>query len=47
MNNDIRGFYRALERITAGKVDLAAKKPPLKYEDEFRMYHDKVRGLFV
>ena len=45
MNNDIRGFYRALERITAGKVDLEEKKPPLKYEDEFRMYHDKVRDF--
>lgn len=43
MNNDIRGFYRALERITAGKVDLEEKKPPLRYENEFRMYHDKVR----
>lgn len=45
MNNDIRGFYRALERITAGKVDLEEKKPPLKYEDEFRMYHDKVKDF--
>ena len=45
MNNDIRGFYHALERITSGKVDLNAKKPPLKYEDEFRMYHDKVKDF--
>lgn len=42
MNNDIRGFHHALERITAGKIDIQAQLPPLRYEDEFRMYHDKV-----
>ncbi|MEP1095967.1 MAG: ATP-dependent helicase [Cyclobacteriaceae bacterium] len=45
MNHDIRAFHKALERITSGKVDVEEKKPPLKYEDEFRMYHDKVRDF--
>lgn len=45
MNNDIRGFHKALQRITSGKVEVPEKRPPLKYEDEFRMYHDKVKDF--
>ncbi len=43
MNHDIRGFHQALERITAGKIDVEEKDPPLKFEDEFKYYHDKVK----
>ncbi len=45
MNHDIRGFHQALDRITAGKIDVELKNPTLKYEDEFRMYHDKVKDF--
>lgn len=46
-NYDLQAYHEALERIVAGKVDIEAHHPPLKFEDEFRAYQDKVKDFLA